>query len=688
MIKTFAIVAITLAFMLAGAGYGILQWMAADLPSPARLQSIQPSTKTIVYDVKHRVVGEFFTENRSLVPLSRIPKYLVNATISTEDRGFYSHGGVSLWGIGRSLVTDVLRGKRAQGGSTLTQQLARSLFLTHEKTLSRKVKEAILALRIERQYSKDQILEMYFNQVYFGEGAYGVDAAARVYFDRPLSNLTLPECALIAGLTQNPMALNPRRKPQNAIRRRAAVLRAMFDNGKITRPEFDRALDAPLGVTLARPSSNQAPYFMEMVRLAMDDRYGSDQLYHGGLKIYTTLDLDLQKSAERALENQLARLEIQNHYKITRAMVNARPAGESRLGANYIQGSFLALQPSTGAIRALVGGRDFAQSPFNRVTQALRQPGSAFKPFVYAAALDNGYHPTDFILDAPISFHMASGTWAPQNYEDKFLGQITLRYALAHSINIPAIKLTERLTPATVASYAHRMGIKEKIQNNLTIALGTSEVSLIELCSAYTTFPNQGLRAEPLFILKVEDRNGRVLERNVPKVEDVLNQTTAATLTSMLQSVVDEGTAATSRAAGFTRPAGGKTGTTNDYSDAWFVGFTPDLLAGCWVGFDQRHTLGPHMTGNRAALPMWTDFMIDATRDTKIKQFPEASGMVTRQICVESGLLATPNCPETVAETYPAGQEPQQNCNIHTSSPGNKGENNLKSLDKQSLQPH
>jgi penicillin-binding protein 1A len=677
MLKTFAVLGTTLIFMLAGAGYGVVQWMASDLPSPARLQSIAPPVKTVVYDCKHRVAGEFFKENRSLVPLARIPRHLVNASISTEDRNFYSHWGVSLWGIARAAVKDVLTLRRAQGGSTITQQLARNLFLTNERTVNRKIKEIILAFRIEQQYSKDQILEMYFNQVYFGEGAYGVDAAARVYFDKPLERLTLPECALIAGLTQNPLALDPRRHPQAALRRRAVVLHAMLENKKLTEAEYRKAVETPLGVTASRPSSNRAPYFMEMVRQHLDEKYGSNLIYEGGLRIYTTLDVDLQKAAETALETQLARLETEQHYRITRAMVNAgAPRGErSRTG--YIQGSFVALDPSTGAIRALVGGRDFTQSNWNRATQALRQPGSAFKPFVYTAAMDNGYRPTDPIVDAPLSYGTATGTWSPQNYDNKFRGQITLRYALAHSINIPAIKLAERLTPGKVAEYAHRLGIKGNIPNNLTIALGTSEVSLLELASAYTTFANLGVRAEPLYLLKVEDRNGRVLERNFPKVDDVLSQATAATMVSMLQSVVDEGTAASARRLGFTRPAAGKTGTTNDFSDAWFVGFTPNLLAACWMGFDQRQTLGNKMTGNRAALPAWVEFMKVATANQEVRPFPEITGAVVRQICVQSRQLATPYCPQTVGESFPLGQEPQQTCPLHTSpaSPGARDPN-------------
>ncbi|HVP38270.1 MAG TPA: PBP1A family penicillin-binding protein [Candidatus Saccharimonadales bacterium] len=677
MLRTFSVLGITALIMLAGAGYGAVQWMASDLPSPARLQSIAPPVKTIVYDEKHRVVGEFFKENRTVVPLARIPRSLIDASISTEDRNFYSHWGVSLWGIARAALKDLVTMRRAQGGSTITQQLARNLFLTNERSLSRKIKEMILAVRIEQQYSKDQILEMYFNQVYFGEGAYGVDAAARVYFDKALDRLSLPECALIAGLTQNPLALNPRRHPQAALRRRSVVLHAMLENHKITEPQYRAASAAPLGVTASRPSSNRAPYFMEMIRQYLDEKYGSNQIYEGGLRVYTTLDVDLQRAAETALENQLARLELEQHYRVTRAMVNAGAPHAEHAHTGYIQGAFVALEPSTGAIRALVGGRDFAQSNFNRATQALRQPGSAFKPFVYTAAIDNGYRPTDPIVDAPLSYRTATGVWEPSNYDDKFRGAITLRYALAHSINIPAIKLTERLTPLTVASYAHRLGIKGDIPNNLTIALGTSETTLLDLAAAYTTFANQGVRAEPLYLLKVEDRNGRVLERSFPKVQEVLSQGTAATMTSMLQSVVDEGTAAASRRMGFTRPAAGKTGTTNDFADAWFVGFTPGLLAACWVGFDQRQTLGNKMTGNHAALPMWVEFMKVATQDQEVRSFPESAGTVVRQICVQTGLLATPYCPQTVMETFPLGQEPQQTCNVHTSpsSPGARDPN-------------
>ncbi len=671
--RTLTLVGLALLFMGAGAAYGVVQWLASDLPSPARLQSIRPAIKTVVYDVRHRVAGEFFKENRSMVPLSRLPRDLVNATLSTEDRNFYNHWGVSLTGILRALLKDPITMGRAHGGSTLTQQLARKLFLTDERTAARKIKEMILALRIEQQYTKDQILEMYFNQVYFGQSAYGVEAAARVYFDKPVERLSLPECAIIAGLAQNPIRLDPRRHPEAAARRRSVVLRSMVENGKLTEAQYAVANAAPLGVVPSRPSSNRAPYFMEMLRQYLDEKYGDTQIYEGGLKVFTTLDVDLQRAAEEALETHLARLELEKKYRVTRATVTA---ATDRVGVRtrYIQGSCVALEPATGAIRVLIGGRDFSQSNFNRAIQALRQPGSAFKPFVYTAAMDNGYHPNDFIMDTPISYPTATGVWAPGNYDKKFRGKVTLRYALAHSVNVPAIRLTEKLGPRMVIDYAQRMGIHSKLQPNLTLALGTSEVTLLDLAAAYTPFANQGVRAEPFYVLRVEDRNGRVLEKNYPRISEVLSQQTAMTMNSMLESVVNEGTAASARLLGFTRPAAGKTGTTDDYSDAWFVGYTPTLLAACWVGFDQRHPMGEKMTGGRAALPIWVNLMLAATRNQEVRTFPEAQGTVSREICVQTGMLATPYCPETVSEIFALGQEPQQGCNVHTSlhSPGAK----------------
>ena len=662
--KLFLVFVVIAVFGSAGVVFGVVQWLRHDLGPLNTLTSIQPPIKTLVYDARGRVLHEFFKENRSQVPLAQIPRHLINATIATEDRSFYQHWGIDLWGVARAGVNNVLHMHGTQGGSTITQQLARNLFNMHEHTLTRKLKEIALAIEIERNYSKDQILEMYFNQIYFGEGAYGVEAAAKTYFDKPVRELTLPECALLAGLPANPSLYSPRRRPVAARARREKVLRNMRVTKAITQVEFANAVTAPLGVTPMRYSNDRAAYFVEMVRLHLDEKYGSNAVYEGGLRVYTTLDMDLQQIAERSLERQLQSLEAELKPRATRAnyvMPTAEAARGMPLGQRtpYLQGALVAMDPRTGYIRALIGGREWNHSNFNRATQARRQPGSAFKPFVYVAAIDNGFHPTDIVVDEPVSFPGANGQlYQPGNYDRIYRGPVTLRYALQQSINIPAIKLLRKVGTSLVASYARRMGIKSPLGQNLSLALGTSEVSLLELTSAYGVLANTGIRSEPLFILKVEDKNGNVLEKNVPKLSEVLSAETAGVMTSMLQSVMDQGTGYPARARGFYNPAAGKTGTMDDYMDAWFVGYIPSLVCGVWVGFDQKRTIGPGMTGARAALPAWTDFMIAATRGRPVEEFPVPAGTVTRQICAETGMLATEACPE-----------PAEYCTTHPGKP-------------------
>ncbi|MBI5168818.1 MAG: PBP1A family penicillin-binding protein [Candidatus Eisenbacteria bacterium] len=663
--KFFLGVVLVVVFGSAGAVFGLAQWLRRDLPTPAQVASVQAPIKTLVYDVRGRVLHEFYRENRSPVPLTRIPRNLVNATLSTEDRNFYRHWGVDLWGVGRAAATDLLHMRRTQGGSTITQQLARNLFLTHERTFTRKLKEVALAVELERNYTKDQILELYFNQIYFGEGAYGVEAAAKTYFGKPLQELTLPECALLAGIPANPSSYSPRRRAQAALLRRGKVLRNMLVTRAITQVEFDNAMHAPLGVTAVRYGNDRAPYFVELVRLHLDEKYGSNAVYEGGLKVYTTLDMDMQQLAERALEKQLESLE--NDMKLTQrrgtfAAATAGPGGRTP----YLQSALVALDVRSGHVRALVGGRDWNHSNFNRATQAKRQPGSAFKPFVYAAAMDNGFKPTDIIVDEPVSFPGGNGeTYQPQNYDHTYRGPVTLRYALQQSINVPAIKLLRKVGVSLVASYARRMGIKSPLGQNLSLALGSSEVTLLELTSAYAVFANRGIRNEPGFILKVEDRNGVVLERATPRPFEVLSEGTAATMTSMMQSVMDHGTGYPARARGFTLPAAGKTGTMDNYMDAWFVGYTPGIVCGVWVGYDEKRVIGPGMTGARAALPIWTDFMIGATRGRQVEDFPVPAGTVGRIVCAESGMLATDACPNTTTEMFIEGSEPTEACSTH-----------------------
>ncbi|HTR56708.1 MAG TPA: PBP1A family penicillin-binding protein, partial [Casimicrobiaceae bacterium] len=672
--KFFLSVVLIVVFGSAGAVFGLVQFLRRDLPSPAQVATIQAPVKTVVYDVRGRVLHEFYRENRSPVRLHDIPRMLVNATLSTEDRNFYHHWGVDLWGVARAAATDVLHMRRTQGGSTITQQLARNLFLTQERTFTRKLKEIALAIELERNYSKDQILEMYFNQIYFGEGAYGVEAAAKTYFDKPLRELTLAEAALLAGIPANPSLYSPRRAPKAALLRRSKVLRNMLATGAITQVEFDNAIHAPLDVTPVRYKNDRAAYFVEMVRLHLDEKYGSNSVYEGGLKVYTTLDMDLQELAEHSLEHQLETLEAQTKPKVTLANYVVPPAAAAAAGATtrmpYLQGALVALDPHNGYIRALVGGRNWDESNFNRATQARRQPGSAFKPFVYTAAMDNGFKPTDMIVDEPVSFPAGNGElYEPQNYDRTFRGPVTLRYAFQQSINVPAIKLLRKVGVSLVASYARRMGIKSPLGQNLSLALGSSEVTLLELVSAYAVIANGGIRNEPVYILKVEDRAGNVLERSALRPFEVLSSGTTATMTSMMQSVMDHGTGYPARQMGFTLPAAGKTGTMDEYMDAWFVGFVPSLVCGVWVGYDEKRTIGPGMTGARAALPAWTEFMLGATRGRPVDDFPVPAGTTSRIVCAESGMLATDACPNVTTELFAEGSEPTEYCSEHPGRP-------------------
>ncbi len=453
----FFVLVVVAIFGSAGVVFGVVQWIGNDLPQPKELTEFRAPVKTLVYDARGRVLHEFFKENRSQVPIRQIPRHLINATIATEDRSFYQHWGVDLWGVGRAAMRNLVTMRRAEGGSTITQQLARNLFLTHERTVSRKLKEIALAVEIERNYSKNQILEMYFNQIYFGDGAYGVEAAAKTFFNKPLGELTLPECALLSGLPANPALYSPRKHGEAARARRSKVLRNMLATKAISQVEFDHATGAPLGVTPRRYSNDRAPYFVEMVRLYLDERYGSNAVYEAGLRVYTTLDIDLQQAAERSLEKQLSTIESDLKLKHTRASFVVPTAESARASSmtDYLQGGLVALDPRNGYIRALVGGRDWNHSNFNRAVQARRQPGSAFKPFVYTAAMDNGFRPTDVIVDEPVSFPGGDGkAYTPGNYDRTFRGPVTLRYALQMSINIPAIKLLRKVGTSLVASYA------------------------------------------------------------------------------------------------------------------------------------------------------------------------------------------------------------------------------------------
>ncbi len=664
------IVAFLFSLLAAAVGLAlVLRVGGRDLPSPSHLQVITPATKTQVFDKDGRLIGEFFRENRSLVQLDEIPDHLVQAFLAVEDRDFWNHWGVDVSGVTRAAVKNVTSGRVRQGASTITQQLARNLFLTHERSAERKMKEAVLALRIEQNYSKAEILEMYLNQIYFGDGAYGVQAAARRFFGRDVGELSLGEAALLAGLPRNPRDYSPRRHPEAAMKRRNVVLRSMLDCEFIDEPVRQSALAETLNVAAAPLSPDNAPYFMEMVRQFLEREYGSEAIYEGGLTVHTTLDLPLQREVDLALEEHLSDLEKQTKSKATRIeYLAAREQGESR-PVDYLQAGALVVDPETGAIRALSGGRSFEESKFNRVTSARRQPGSSFKPFVYLAAIQRGFYPSYTLLDAEIHFdEPGQDRWQPRNYDREYRGQVTMRYSLDRSLNVPTVRLQEEIGVDAVIRAAKACGLDSRIPRVRSIALGSAETTLEDLTYAYTVFANNGIRVEPIFITRIEDRAGNVLKEFRPERREVLSPAPVALLNDMMASALDYGTGAASRQMGFQIPAAGKTGTTDDYSDAWFIGYTPRLVAGVWVGYDQRKPIGRGMSGSRAALPLWTRIMQSATRDMEAEDFDRPEGVVERTVCKETSYLSRPNCPETRSEVFLDGQVPSQRCYLHGST--------------------
>jgi len=647
----------------------VLEVAGRDLPSPAHLQAITPATKTRVLDRHGKLIGEFYRENRVLVRLEDTPKDLVDAFIATEDRRFWDHWGMDLAGVGRAVVKNILSFRVREGASTITQQLARNLFLTHEQTFSRKVKEAVLALRIEQSYSKDEILEMYLNQIYFGGGAYGIQAAARGFFGKGVKDLTLGECALLAGLPRNPRGYSPYRHPEAAKRRRDLVLRSMKDCGFITEEQATAARAESLNVAATPLSPDNAPYFMEMVRQFLEKEFGTEAIYEGGLTVHTTLDLDWQQEAEKILENRVTDLEKATKAKETREKYLEAKEKNEVPPMDYLQAAALVVDTQTGAVRVLIGGRSFEESNFNRVLSAHRQPGSAFKPFIYLTAIEKGYYPSYMVMDAPVVFYeRGQEPWRPRNYDREFRGPVTLRTALMKSINIPTIKVQEEIGTAAVIHTAHQAGITTPIPEFRSIALGTAEVTLRDITYAYAVFANNGIRVEPLTITRVEDRSGNVLREFRPIQREVLDAAPVAILDSMMQSVMDHGTGASARSMGFTLPAAGKTGTTDDYSDAWFVGFTPKTATGVWVGYDKPKPIGHSMTGTRAALPIWTDIMNVVTKGQEPTAFEMPEGVVRREVCDDTGLPATSSCPNTHMELFLKDQVPSEMCYLHGTS--------------------
>lgn len=640
--------------VLLGSGIGLI---AGALKTAPRLSDVHfdPKTTTVLYDTNGQIIARLYTENRTPVTLDQIPQTLQDAVIAIEDDRFYEHHGVDPKAILRAIIVDILRGEKAQGGSTITQQLARNAFLSQEKTFTRKIKEIIWAIQIERKYTKDEILETYLNEIYFGHGAYGVEAASQLYFGKSVSDLTLSESALLAGIIQIPGRYSPYLNMKAAIQRRNVVLHRMMELGYITPAQEKAAQQEPVKLVGLKPSQNKAPYFVDYVTQYLLNRYGQAKVYGGGLKVYTSLDLNVQEAAEKAL------------------LENLPEGNKDANGLTQPQGALVAIDPQTGYIRAMVGGR--GEDKFNRAVMAYRQPGSAIKPFLYTAAIDRGYTPATIIEDAPVEYQLPDGkVWAPKNNDNIFRGPVTLRTALEDSINVVAVKLLDQVGVGTMMHYAKMMGITDLVERgepndrHLGLALGgiVKGVTPLEMAMAYAVLANGGIKLDrPIAVVRVEDKNGRVLEENQAKKQIVLSEQTAYIITDMLRGVIERGTG---RAANIGRPAAGKTGTSSEYTNGWFIGYTPDLVAAVWIGNDDQKepmSYGGVNYGSWKAAQIWGLFMQQALANTPIRDFPRPENIVTVNIDPASGLLATDQCENVRTEVFIKGTEPKEYCPLH-----------------------
>jgi len=681
-----------------GVMVGLLLVFSINLPQISELERYHPSTTTDLYDIHGKVFGSFALERRIVVTYDDIPPVLRDAILSVEDKNFEHNGGINVFRLVVAAYEDLHSDRKSQGASTLTMQLARNLFLSSEKTYGRKLQEIFLTIQIERHFTKTQIFTLYANQIYLGRGTYGFEAGSEFYFSKKARDLTLPEAALLAALPKGPESYSPVRFPERALKRRNLVLDEMVANHKITAAEAAAAKLTPLGLHIEPPANTEAPYFVEEVRRQLEREYGSDEVHGAGLRVYTTLDLDLQHAAEKAvldgtanyerrhgwkgrLENVVsegADLESYKHPDWTQPVVDgayfhalvtqvaptkmtvkigalsttlepADWAWTSQFKATdlaqvgdivYVrvasgggtpsphlvleqdsgaQASMMAVDNANGEVLAMVGGRDFALSQFNRATQAQRQVGSSFKPYVYTAAMEAGMKPTDTVLDTPTTFYTPGGPYTPHNYEPDYRGSMTLLDAFAESRNIPALRLADKVGIKAVIQVAHRFGITSNIPEFLPVAIGSADITLAEQVGAYSVFPNDGIRIAPHYIRRVEEADGLPMRQATPEVREVISLDIARKMMLLLRAVVDHGTAAA--ASSMKHALGGKTGTTNNYTDAWFIGFSPSITCGTWIGFDDRQSLGEKETGARAALPMWMSFMKVALADRPNEEF-------------------------------------------------------------------
>ena len=655
--------------------------LSASLPPLAQILHYRIPAPTVVYDRNGTPVYRFFEERREIATFPEIPSRVWRAFVAVEDRRFFRHWGVEPLSIFRALLVNLRAGRVVQGASTITQQLARNLFLTQERTLRRKLQEALLALELERHFSKEEILERYLNLIYFGHGVYGVKAAAKFYFGKDLPELSPLEIAVLVGLPKSPLGYSPLRHPDRALRRARVVLGVLRREGVLDEALYSRALAETLRVQPPDSAGvfvGTGRYAIEMVRQYVVDRYGEDFLYRGGGAIHTTLDWSVQRVVDSVVDTLLPWLEARFRLHPARAAwLEDSTLRDSFPEPPYLQTAVMVMNPATGEVLALLGGRNFGESQFNRAVQMKRQPGSAFKPFVFLAALDNGYQPADSIDDEPIALKPdpREPPWVPENYDGRYLGRITLRRALALSRNLATIRLGLAVGPATVAQYARIAGIQSTIPPYPSSLIGAADVTLWELMRAYATLANYGVRIRPFFIRKIVARDGRVLEEQEPLALQVMDSSVVYLLISMMESVLNEGTAISARLRyRFRWPAAGKTGTTDAYRDAWFLGFTRRYLAGVWVGFDSLRTIARGATGASMALPIWTSIMKvlhgDTLADSLVRPlaardtFPVPSGVARLPICQVTGLLPTPFCPVR-EEVFLRSLAPQDTCPVH-----------------------
>src|SRR5688500_12391139 len=639
------------------------------------LASYTPNQTSKLYAIDGRFIAELGLERRTLVKYDEIPKVVVDAFVSTEDKRFFSHAGIDWYRAAGVILKSPVNGF-SEGFSTITMQLARNIFpqqITREKSPVRKLKEAKVARAIEAKYDKKRILELYFNQIDLGHGAYGVETASQRYFGKSVRDLNLAEAATLAALPKAPSRYNPVRYPERAIQRRNTVLGLMRDAGKISEADASQARAYPLRPANKTEAGDTAPYFVEWVRQQLDAQFGS-QLYQQGLKVYTTLDIEMQNAAERNLERQIRQIEAGKYGPFTHQTYEhyiARREGDVGGGASpYLQGAFIALDPRNGAVRAMIGGRDFYDSKFNRAVQALRQPGSTFKPILYSAATQNGRAASYIVNDSPLVLNVpGQETWAPQNYDLAFMGEIPMRQALYQSRNLASIRLGMELGEHTVIAEARNFGITTPIPAYPSIHIGAAEVYPIELISAYTAFANLGVRATPNAIIRVENQKGEILWQPTPTRTQVLSPEEAWVMVSMMKDVNRRGSAAGSVwGSGFHYPSGGKTGTTNDGTNVWFIGYTADMVAGVWMGFDRPQKIKDNAQGGVLAAPAWTALMTEVYRKRPAPpDWPKPMSIVTREVDVSSGLLQTPYCPRTLvsSEFYISGTEPTRDCDKH-----------------------